>query len=470
MTVTLASFQFGYNISAMNSPTDILKEFISENSFLFQGMNRSLNVNKSTGSFQSTEKVDYIWTLINCLFVVGGMIGAFMSKSILDVLGRKGGILFHYIFSLSGSILVLISFYSSFPNLLIISRFLFGVQGGMSCSLIPTYLSEISPASLRGQTGVAHQLCLTIGILIAQILGFKEILGNQNTWHFLLAFPLIPSLIGTVLLTFFFPETPKALINYRKTEQAEKALIKLRNRTNVNSELQEIFKETSSDTAKVQIISFGQLLTESRFRWSLITALALQIAQQLCGINAVFFYSERIFKNAEIGLDSIQYAIFLTGLINFLSTILCTFLIDKLGRRPLLIYPMFLIVIDFIALTVFLNLVNLINFFLFIYLKIVSEKSNIFHFEYSLYNGVYSLFCSWLGTYSVHICGRMLRSGCSGRCSRHVYVHQLGCQFFAHSSVSNNGRIIGRICVYCFLHYSSSLTCCHHKKSARNQR
>ncbi|RNA44260.1 Solute carrier family facilitated glucose transporter member 5 [Brachionus plicatilis] len=237
MTVTLASFQFGYNISVMNSPTDILKEFISKESFLFQNVNKSLELN-STEKFQSTPEVDYIWTLVNCLFVVGGMIGAFMSKYILDTLGRKGGILFHYIFSLSGSVLVAISFYSNLPNLLILSRFLFGVQGGMSCSLIPTYLSEISPASLRGQTGVAHQLCLTIGILVAQIFGFKELLGDHSTWHFLLAFPLIPSIFGAVLLSFFFPETPKALINYRKTEAAERALIKLRNRANVNSEKQ----------------------------------------------------------------------------------------------------------------------------------------------------------------------------------------------------------------------------------------
>lgn len=73
---------------------------------------------------------DYIWTTINCLFVIGGMIGAFTSKIVLDLFGRKKGILFHNIFSIVGCLLVVISYCLSSPVCLVISRFLFGVQGG----------------------------------------------------------------------------------------------------------------------------------------------------------------------------------------------------------------------------------------------------------------------------------------------------------------------------------------------------
>ena len=299
---------------------------------------------------------DYIWTAVNCLFVIGGMVGAFTSKYVLDLLGRKKGILFHNLFTVIASILVIVAFYAKSSVCLIISRFFFGIQGGMSCSLIPTYLSEISPASLRGQTGVAHQLCLTIGILVAQVFGFKQILGSTNTWQFLLAIPIVPALLGSIALLFFFPETPKALlITNSDTESARKALQQLRHKFNVENDLEEIQNEAKSSFQSEENISFGKLLTSKGLRWPLITSLVLQIAQQLCGINAVFFYSESIFKNAGIEQDFIQYAVLLTGIVNFLTTVLCTFLIDRLGRKPLLVFPMIVIIINFILLTTFLS-------------------------------------------------------------------------------------------------------------------
>ena len=106
------------------------------------------------------------------------MIGAFTSKYVLDLLGRKKGLLFNGLFSIAGGILVIIAPYVKSPICVIVSRFLFGVQGGMACSLVPTYLSEISPSALRGRTGVMAQLFITLGILAGQILGFRELLGN----------------------------------------------------------------------------------------------------------------------------------------------------------------------------------------------------------------------------------------------------------------------------------------------------
>ena len=118
-----------------------------------------------------------LWTITTSLFVVGGMIGAFSSKFFLDFFGRKKGILVHYIFSISGAILVFIAPLINSPECVMVSRFLYGIQGGLTCGLVPTYLAEISPSGLRGATGVIHQLCLTIGILVAQVLGFRQILG-----------------------------------------------------------------------------------------------------------------------------------------------------------------------------------------------------------------------------------------------------------------------------------------------------
>ena len=125
-----------------------------------------------------------LWTLTTSLFVVGGMIGAFSSKFFLDFFGRKKGIIIHYAFSISGAILVFIAPIINSPECVMVSRFLYGIQGGLTCGLVPTYLAEISPSSLRGATGVLNQLFLTIGILIAQVLGFRQILGIFNKYFF----------------------------------------------------------------------------------------------------------------------------------------------------------------------------------------------------------------------------------------------------------------------------------------------
>ena len=297
-----------------------------------------------------------LWTVTTALFVVGGMVGAFTSKYVAEYFGRKKGIIFHHIFNVLGAVLVFIAPYINSPECVIVSRFLYGVQGGMSCGLIPTYLSEISPSALRGATGVVHQLCVTIGILIAQTLGFRQILGIKSLWHVLLAIPIVPSIIGTICLLLFFPETPRALlINNRDEDSARIALQRLRNRENVSAEIDGINQE-SRETKSSEAISLKELFTLKELRWPLITGLIIQMAQQLCGINAVFFYSESIFRNANIKDEFIQYAVFSTGFINVIMTIVCVPLIDRLGRKPLLVYPMILIVVDFILLTVFLKL------------------------------------------------------------------------------------------------------------------
>lgn len=143
----------------------------------------------------------------------------------MDKVGRKTGILIHHMFGIAASILIIISKFFHYPVCLMIARFLFGVQGGMSCTFIPTYLSEISPAALRGQTGVIHQLCITIGIMIAQLFGLRQILGSLDLWHYLLAMPIIPAVIGAIVLVLFLPESPRALIG-KNPKSAEKCNFK----------------------------------------------------------------------------------------------------------------------------------------------------------------------------------------------------------------------------------------------------
>jgi predicted MFS family arabinose efflux permease len=103
-------------------------------------------------------------------------------------------------------------------------------------------------------------------------------------------------------------------------------------------------------------VSLKQLLTNKELRWPLIITVLLMLSQQFSGINAVFFYSAEIFMSANIPQNMLQYAILSTGIVIFFTSIICMFLVDKLGRRNLLIIPIIVIIIDFIALTTLLSL------------------------------------------------------------------------------------------------------------------
>lgn len=413
LTACMGSFNFGFNIGALNLPTPLIKEFYAQRfapefyslkamidtdeTNMFDAKRVVANPENSTdelrlkaikvietlgaldystnktvfevkkeklkkGSKEIEDQNTFLWSLTNSLFVFGGMFGAFSSKYVLESFGRKKGILFHYIFSTTAAILAILAPTFSGAKLAIgsimMSRFFYGIQGGMMCGIIPTYLNEVAPAALRGSCGVLNQLCITVGILFAQTLGFRQLLGTKDTWQYILGFPLITSLIGGFVMLFFFSETPKALLITNKDEEATRQVLqRLRNRTDVEDEIEEITKESKeSGGGSNENVSFKELFTSKELRWSLVTSLVLQLTQQLCGINAIFFYSDGIFRRASIADEHIQYAIFATGFINVVCTIAVVPLIEKLGRKPLLVYPMVIMVIDFIVLTVFLVL------------------------------------------------------------------------------------------------------------------
>lgn len=403
ITVCASSFSFGFNIGSTNLPTPLIKDFFAQRYFsdhknntdeytqklsnyvakksVFDESNNSTNtsaldaikseltdqtieenlsatkleLDELKANLDKVEKVNtLLWTLANTLFVVGGMVGAITSKYVAEYFGRKKGILFHYIFILLGGVLVVIAPYVNSPECVIISRFLYGIQGGMCCGLIPTYLSEVSPVALRGATGVLHQLCVTVGILIAQLLGFRQLMGVPTLWHFLLGIPIVPAVLGGVVLMVFFSETPRALLTTNKDEDAAREVLeRLRNTSNVQYEIDQMNQE-QRETKSDEAVSVIELFTLKELRWPLITSLVIQISQQFCGINAVFFYSEKIFNAAGIQAQNIQYAVALTGIVNVIMTIVCVPLIDRLGRKPLLVYPMALIVVNFILMTIFL--------------------------------------------------------------------------------------------------------------------
>lgn len=310
------------------------------------------------------KKLDFfgiiLWGVTNSLFIIGGLVGALISKYVMDHFGRKKGILFHYSFAVIGSVLLfmpeLLPHLSKVgPVLVKLGRFFQGIQGGMTCSIIPTYLSEIAPSDLRGQTVIIHNLFLTLGVVTAQFLGFDFLLGQYSNWTYLLSFPILPAILGGVLLLVFFDESPKFLLFERSDEgSAIRALQKLRDTVNVSNELTKMYVE-GAEMSSERNMSITDVLIAPELRRPLITGILLQFAQQFCGMNAVFFYSRSIMERAGVNPDYVQTGVLLTGLANALCTFCCMKLVDRLGRKPLLLGSMSLMALDLTFLTIFLR-------------------------------------------------------------------------------------------------------------------
>ncbi|CAF1061509.1 unnamed protein product [Adineta ricciae] len=301
--------------------------------------------------------VELVKGIPQTVFLIGAFIGAVTGPIWPAHFDRKRTVFANYIFCFASSLCVLLSAYLGKAWLFYLSRLLLGYQGGMACVIVPPFIGEISSQRVRGAAGAAFQLALTIGILIAQVVGLPSIAGTCTGWGWGLAIVFLLPLAGLFLL-FLLPNSPTQMITkYNDEEQAVKDLKKLRGTSNVHADL-DILRDQSRQNSgnKTESLSIPQVIASARYRWPMLVTVILQLSQALSGINAVFFYSSKMFEKAGISDSNIPYANIGTGAINVIATIFSVLLIEKLGRRALVIYPMAVMVAVFGVLTVLVQL------------------------------------------------------------------------------------------------------------------
>ncbi|KAF4795556.1 Solute carrier family 2, facilitated glucose transporter member 5 [Turdus rufiventris] len=210
-----SSFQYGYNVSVINSPAPYMQEFYNRTYLDRTGV-------PMESSFQTL-----LWSLTVSMFPLGGLFGSLMVWPMVNNCGRKGTLLINNLFSIAAAILMGTSELAKTFEVIILSRVVMGIFAGLASNVVPMFLGEMSPKNLRGAIGVVPQLFITIGILAAQILGLNSILGNAEGWPVLLGLTGIPSLIQLLTLPFF-PESPRyLLIQKGNEEQARRAVLVL---------------------------------------------------------------------------------------------------------------------------------------------------------------------------------------------------------------------------------------------------
>ncbi|NWI88282.1 GTR5 protein, partial [Pitta sordida] len=343
-----SSFQYGYNVSVINSPAPYMQDFYNR-TYLDR-----------TGKPMNSGFQTLLWSLTVSMFPLGGLFGSLLVWPMVNNCGRKGTLLINNLFSIAAAILMGTSELAKTFEVIILSRVIMGIYAGLASNVVPMFLGELSPKNLRGAVGVVPQLFITIGILAAQILGLHSILGNAEGWPVLLGLTGIPSLIQLLVLPFF-PESPRyLLIQKGNEEQARKALQKLRGWDDVDDEIEEMFQEDRSEKEEGQFTVLS-LCTFRGLRWQLISIIVMMMGQQLSGVNAIFYYADRIFESAGVASNSIQYVTVSIGAINVIMTLLDVFIVESLGRRILLLLGFLLCGASCAVLTVALNLQNTVS-------------------------------------------------------------------------------------------------------------
>ena len=236
------------------------------------------------------------------------------------------------------------------PNFisLVAARMVGGLGVGAALIVAPMYIAEIAPARIRGRMVSFNQLNIVIGISAAFFsnylilrLGASELgwaqalnLGDWN-WRWMLGVEAVPAIVYFVAL-FAVPESPRWLVMHDRDDEALGIMQRVsdpeRARASLQSVREALSAETGSDNAR-----FGELLHPA-MRTVLTIGLAVAILQQITGINSVFFYAPMIFEQSGIGTDASFLQAVLVGLVNLVFTVLAIMTIDRLGRRPLLVF------------------------------------------------------------------------------------------------------------------------------------
>lgn len=244
---------------------------------------------------------------------------------------------------------------------LVIARMIGGFGVGASLIIAPMYIAEIAPPKIRGTMVSFNQLNIVIGISAAFFTNFiilrlgqseaewaQVLKFNQYNWRWMLGLEMLPAVLYFFAL-FIVPRSPRWLVMRGKEDEALKTMQRATNKIAAINDLKAI-KESIREDANKKKVSLKDIF-QPALRTVLIIGIVLAVLQQITGINSVFFYAPMIFEQSGIGTDAAFSQAIYVGLINLVFTILAMFLIDRFGRKPLLIIGMIGIAISMFLLS-----------------------------------------------------------------------------------------------------------------------
>lgn len=279
---------------------------------------------------QSFTLSPFLQGVVTSSVLVGAMIGAATGGQLADRFGRRR-------LTLAGAAVFFVGSFgmalSPTVEWLIVWRIVEGTAVGVASIVGPLLISETAPPDVRGALGFLQQLMITIGILMAYLVNYTfapEFLGVIG-WRWMLWFGAVPAAV-LAIGTYFLPESPRWLVENGRIGDARSVLARIRARDEIDEEIEGI-REVS------EIEEEGDLsdLLEPWVRPALIVGVGLAIIQQFSGINTIIYYAPTILSTIGFGdLGSILSTVGI-GVVNVVMTVVAVLLVDRVGRRPLLL-------------------------------------------------------------------------------------------------------------------------------------
>ncbi|XP_053993753.1 glucose transporter GlcP-like [Hylaeus volcanicus] len=328
LSACIGSFLFGYNVSLLNTLYSTIEwEF---------GWYSDENLSKTYN------------TWLNTVVFVGAFLGSMTSGSLVSS-GRRRLLISVMCIFLLGSINLAVS--NSFSSCLW-ARLVSGFGVGLVSVAVPTYVSEMTPASVRGKLGVFHQLFVTVGIFVGVVLGvFLESIPEAPSnsipryfdrfwWRFMVLFQLIPIFLALYLFIYMFPfETPNFYIETDKPQEAHRLLRLLNQKDDVEKDMEMLFlAKKDRDVAQQKGLTLKKVFQNPVYRRVILIGCVLSAFQQLTGINVFVSRSNQMFTNAGVDKNWVTWCTILMSLVNTVMTFPSMWLIEYLGRRSLLLW------------------------------------------------------------------------------------------------------------------------------------
>lgn len=303
VTTALGGLLFGFDISVISGTIPFIQDYF--------GLNEAMKG----------------WVVSSAL--IGCIIGASFVGKLGDRFGRKNVLLVtSVLFGLSA---IGTGLSDSIPTF-IFYRIVGGLAVGGASVLAPMYIAEVSPAQVRGRMVSINQLTIVIGISLAYYSNYLLLPIGENAWRWMFAAEAVPAIVFLVSL-FIIPESPRWLVARKNEAKALSVLKRIADSGFAETELSEI-KESLQGVEKRATLKDA---FRRKYKFILFIGIFLAVFQQWSGINVIFFYAPDIFAKARFGIDDALFQTTLIGLINIIFTILAMKVIDKIGRKVMML-------------------------------------------------------------------------------------------------------------------------------------
>ncbi|WP_025689045.1 sugar porter family MFS transporter [Paenibacillus zanthoxyli] len=319
MVAALGGFLFGFDTAVMSGANGLLRARFELGNFMLG------------------------WT-VSCL-IIGCMAGAAISGSIGERFGRKKVLIAAAVLYTAG---IFGSAVSPTLGIFITARMIEGLAIGITSTLCPLYNAEIAPARFRGRLVAMNQMATVSGIFLGSFLALGvSSMGNDawdvsTGWRIMFGTGIVPGLLFLTLL-FLVPESPRWLIKKGRAAEALPILLKIHGEELAKKEVLDI-KQSFAQDEEAKAAS-GRRLTPA-LRTVLVVGIIVAMLQQVTGINAVMYYAPEIFRQTGAGASGSLTQTIMVGLVNLIFTALSLWLVDKLGRKVLMLAGSFFMTVS----------------------------------------------------------------------------------------------------------------------------